>query len=75
MKRLDAIARRRAELLSACAATQAQLARTRAGLVADAAWAGMALAAGKTIAAKPWLRLGLTALLALVAWRRGKTRN
>jgi hypothetical protein len=75
MKRLDAIASRRAELVSACNETQAQLARARSGLVADAAWAGMALAAGKAIAGKPWLRLGVTALLALVAWRRGKARD
>lgn len=75
MKRLEAIAARRAQLLSECAGTQAEIAQARAGLAGNVAWAGMALAAGKASFGKPWLRVAITGLLAFVAWRRGESKR
>ncbi|CAN5602306.1 hypothetical protein BH11PSE7_BH11PSE7_17480 [soil metagenome] len=71
MKRLQAIAARRAQLLSECAVTRADLSQARAGLNGGMAWAGLAYAAGKAGMGKPWLRMAVAGLLALVAWRRG----
>ena len=70
MKRLDAIAARRAELLAECAGTRAELSQVRASLASRFAWAGIALAAGKASAGKPWLRLAVAGVLAALAWRR-----
>ena len=70
MKRLQAIAARRAQLLSECAVTRAELSQARAGVNGGMAWAGLAFAAGKAGLGKPWLRMAVAGVLALVAWRR-----